>query len=311
MRDFLKLVFISLLIHLTLFLSVIGLSVIFPYSPAPREDLVEIEILADDAQSRQKVRQEQQIVRQADAPEEKNLSDDQEARFLSEKTQRVRKESQAAASGLTQNRKSLQQQNTKNIDLAQLTKTSREAMPPEKRFHQKIEDSNDGDFAQKEKPRPEREMEAFAEQTERLQDRKRSESLPSTSSEALPPDVSVGSINALNTDRLTYYSFYSRVNEAIYFRWNSRVKNSLDSFDRNYLRNVVRLNRWVTQAEILLRPDGRVHKVLIMKESGILQFDLAAANAFKDAATFPNPPQEMIQDDGFIHLKYSFTVAIN
>jgi outer membrane biosynthesis protein TonB len=45
-----------------------------------------------------------------------------------------------------------------------------------------------------------------------------------------------------------------------------------------------------------------------MKESGVVPFDASAVRAFQEAAVFPNPPQEMIQEDGFIHLKFAFTV---
>ena len=48
-----------------------------------------------------------------------------------------------------------------------------------------------------------------------------------------------------------------------------------------------------------------------MKESGIPHFDAAAVNAFLDARIFPNPPQEMIQEDGLIHIKFGFTVNYN
>ncbi len=302
MKEFLQLVALSFILHIVMFFSIVGLSVFIPRNLPTKPNIVEVEILPRE-QRPDRTPLEQQIVRQADAPETKIESPEDEARFLSEKSQRVRKEMQAATSGLTKNRPPAQQKSQEPLSLAELTKT-RKGSPQMQREDFPREDNAPKISAEKE-------MEQFAQQTEQLQAQRAQQQLPSTSSDALPQDVSIGSMTALNTDRLTYYSFYSRVNEAIYFRWNSRVKNSLDSFDRNYLRNVVRLNRWVTQAEILLRPDGKVHKVLIMKESGILQFDLAAANAFKEAARFPNPPKEMVQDDGFIHLKYSFTVAIN
>ncbi|MNL51778.1 Gram-negative bacterial tonB protein [compost metagenome] len=65
---------------------------------------------------------------------------------------------------------------------------------------------------------------------------------------------------------------------------------------------------WITNVEFLLDSDGNVKKALIMKESGVVAFDTSAVRAFQEAAVFPNPPQEMIQEDGFIHLKFSFTV---
>ena len=65
---------------------------------------------------------------------------------------------------------------------------------------------------------------------------------------------------------------------------------------------------WVTGIDIWITPDGRFHSAHIMKESGIKKFDTAAAAAFREAGMFPNPPQEMVEDDGYIHLKYSFNV---
>ncbi len=263
----------------------------------PTSENIEVEFIPE--KTNPSISQTQQVVQQADPLKKMNPSEEKPARFLSEKTQRVEEETQASVPGLTQNRN----QKAANLKLSQLTKTSREMKNSENQEQNKNPGAS---------PTAEKEMEEFAQQIDRIEENNSSRQQgPSTRSDFLPSDVAVGSITALNTDRLTYYSFFSRVNQAIYFRWNSRVRNALDSFDNNYFRNVVRLNRWVTEAEILIRPDGRVHKVLLMKESGILRFDLAAVNAFKEAAIFPNPPQEMIQDDGFIHLKYSFSVAIN
>ncbi len=45
-----------------------------------------------------------------------------------------------------------------------------------------------------------------------------------------------------------------------------------------------------------------------MKESGLKSFDQAAVQAFAQARMFPNPPEDMIESDGLIHLKYSFQV---
>ena len=297
MFPFFRILAISFALHVFLFLSLIGVSVLIPFSSPILNEAIEIEFVPES--SNNTLAKTQQIVQQADPSKKLDFSNKRDARFLSEKNQRVQEETQAAVSGLTQNRN----QTGKSLTVSELTKISTKT----KSLPHPTRDENSQATSSSE-----RDMEEFAQQIDRLQQNNdSSQGQASTTSDALPSDVAIGSITALNTDRLTYYSFFSRVNEAIYFRWNTRVRSALDSFDNNYLRNVIRLNRWVTQAEILLRPDGRVHKVLLMKESGILRFDLAAVNAFKDAAIFPNPPQEMIQDDGFIHLKYSFTVAIN
>jgi len=45
-----------------------------------------------------------------------------------------------------------------------------------------------------------------------------------------------------------------------------------------------------------------------MKESGATEFDRAALAAFQQARFFPNPPQELVEEDGMIHLRYDLEV---
>ena len=59
---------------------------------------------------------------------------------------------------------------------------------------------------------------------------------------------------------------------------------------------------------ILLKPNGEFHRAEIHSSSGIKKLDMTSALAFQDARIFPNPPQEMIRPDGFIHISASFTV---
>ncbi len=132
----------------------------------------------------------------------------------------------------------------------------------------------------------------------------------STIGESMPRDVKVGSFTALNTDRYLFYTFYARMEELIRFRWETRVQQAINNFDNNTLSLAGNRN-WVTHVEFLLDKNGFLRSALVMKESGIKSFDAAAVNAFKDARVFPNPPQEMVQDDGFIHIKFSFTVNYN
>lgn len=214
-----------------------------------------------------------QVVRQALVPKsELKENDSSLARFLSAEKQRVRQEMQSAQNGLTQNRR----QDSKS--------DPRKASP--KDF------SPEGvDIAKN--------LREYAQSQEKT---------PSTVGEALPQDVSIGSFTALNTDRYTHYSFFARVEDLVRFRWESRVRGAVDSFDRNYILSVVGRRNWITSIDIWITKDGRFHSAHILKESGIPRFDQAAVQAFKEAGMFPNPPQEMLEDDGFIHLKYSFSV---
>lgn len=143
-----------------------------------------------------------------------------------------------------------------------------------------------------------------------LQEMNQFEQGTSSIGESLPQDVKVGSFTALNTDRYLYYTFYARMEELIRFRWETRVQNAINTLDRTTLAAMSNRN-WITHVEFLLDKNGQLQKALVMKESGVSSFDAAAINAFRDARIFPNPPQDMIQEDGFIHIKFSFTVNYN
>lgn len=222
--------------------------------------------------------QKNQIVRQATAPDKLKMPEDENlARFLSEKKQRVREETQAATNGMTANRT----QQPKSAD--KTTVTSSESTTPGKDGYQPLDISK------------------------QLQEMNRFDEGVSSIGESMPHDVKVGSFTALNTDRYLFYTFYARMEELIRFRWETRVQQAINTLDRPTLANIGDRN-WVTHVEFLLDKNGYLQKALLMKESGIRAFDVAAIAAFRDARIFPNPPREMIQEDGFIHIKFSFTV---
>lgn len=129
----------------------------------------------------------------------------------------------------------------------------------------------------------------------------------STVGESLPTDVKVGSFTSLNSDRYVFYTFYARIEEQIRFRWTAHAKEAINQFDLAAAVNFGNQD-WVTHIEILLDPSGTVQKAILMKSSGLTVFDNACIRAFQEARVFPNPPKEMIQEDGYIHLKYSFLV---
>lgn len=248
-------------------------------------DLIENAPEKKSAPSKDK-KEQRQIVRQALAPKQELKEDDTDlARFLSADKQRVRKEMQAAASGLTQNREAGQKEKSDSEERKPTAQDPRKARP-------KNYDPDGIDIAKN--------LQEYAQSMDNA---------PSTMGDALPQDVSIGSFTALNTDRYVYYSFFARIEELVRFRWESRVRAAVDSFDRSYILSVVGRRNWITSVDIWLTKDGRYHSAHILKESGITRFDQAAVLAFKEAGMFPNPPQEMVEDDGFIHLKYSFNVS--
>ncbi|WP_413569515.1 cell envelope integrity protein TolA [Bdellovibrio sp. HCB117] len=277
-------VFISILVHCLLMGTVIWIA---PKFQLPEAETIEVE-LTPEAQIMQALKpKEQQIVRQAIVPEKMKLpEDDTLAKFLSEQKQRVKEETRAAQSGMTTNR-------SNQAAVAEPKKPTPAA--PQRPRPAESQPSMDKDgFKEVDISKDLQEMNRFNEGM-------------STIGETMPNEMKVGSFTALNTDRYLFYTFYARMEELVRYRWETRVQQAIDRFDRLTLVNAGNRN-WVTHIEFLLDKNGYLRQSLIMKSSGIPAFDAAAVNAFRDAKVFPNPPPEMVQEDGFIHIKFSFTV---
>lgn len=243
---------------------------------------IEISITSPTAPEKNKKPEAGTIVRNVTVPERLKVPEDETmARFFSENKQRVKQETQAAQIGATENRSNLGAGDSGRK--REQKKLTRDDKSTDKDGYRSVDISKD------------------------LQELNRLNSGESTIGTTLPNDVRVGSFTALNTDRHLYYSFYSRVDTAIRYRWESRISNALQALGPAALMNLSNQN-WTTHVEFLLDENGFVKKALIMKESGVVPFDASAVRAFEEAAVFPNPPKEMVQDDGYIHLKYSFTV---
>ncbi len=277
MAVFFRILFVSATIHFLLMLGVVLLAERIEKA-ALMEESIEIALVEPQISEEP----QRQIVRQAVVPEDQLVPQEDEtmARFLSEKKQRVRAEQRAAQTGMTENRQQTAQRNNQQSPTQQ---PARRPAPP----------ADDG-F---------RDVDISKE----LAEMNRLNQGQSQVGESLPNDVRIGSFTALNTDQYLYYSFYARIEEQIRYRWENRVMAAIQRFDNITMMNTGNRN-WVTQVEFLLDREGFLKSALVMKESGVKIFDMAAINAFREARVFPNPPPEMVKEDGFIHIKYSFSV---
>lgn len=123
------------------------------------------------------------------------------------------------------------------------------------------------------------------------------------------PGIEEGSFNSLNTDQLTYFSFYSRVNNQISSRWVSLVRNYLAGLSPAQIKALAQSDKR-TVVEVLLDKDGNYFSSLIHSSSGVQALDEATYKAFRAAAPFLNPPVGLVQEeDGLIHLYYQFVVV--
>ncbi|MEO0336409.1 MAG: energy transducer TonB, partial [Pseudomonadota bacterium] len=125
------------------------------------------------------------------------------------------------------------------------------------------------------------------------------------------PGVQEGSFTALNTDQFKYYSFFSRISEAISYRWVSRVRRFAKAAPASTIFQLSQVPS-PTLLEILLDKDGMVVQVNILKSSGSAQLDDAAVQAFYQASPLNHPPDGMVDPyTRMVHLKFSFLVRWN
>ncbi len=246
-----------------------------------------------------KAKPDRQLVRETELPKE-ILKDDTEevARFLSLQQKRVREQTRALKTGLTKNRSS---------EAAPAKQTSQTIGPPDiksltpKIFSQKSQVVDAREKAKKGLADFQPELNANLPSKPGF-----SEAGLSTLGESLPDNIQIGTFTALNTDRYLYYSFFARIDEAIRFRWESRIKSVMDRVAAQL--RFTSTEEWVTLVEIQLKPNGEFSAAEIMKKSGIDGFDIAPGDSFQEARVFPHPPKELVDSDGIIRLRYSFRV---
>lgn len=118
-------------------------------------------------------------------------------------------------------------------------------------------------------------------------------------------DRPIGKLNILSTKVHTYYSYFKRINEGVERPWQEQVQAIMlrPDLETNNLSGV-----WETHMDIYLDQKGDFVKGVLIKPSGIRELDSAPIFAFLQAKSFPNPPLGLIDEDGFIRIRYSFMV---
>ncbi|MCC6138612.1 MAG: hypothetical protein IT287_08260 [Bdellovibrionaceae bacterium] len=126
----------------------------------------------------------------------------------------------------------------------------------------------------------------------------------------LPPDLELGDMVALNTDQNLFFTFYRRMAEKIIWPWAQSVNAGFDKL-RAQGQLGATSKAWVTIVEVVLDKNGTVVSTQPLQLAGEWNIDGAPMNAFKSAKNFPNPPVEMIEEDGYIRIRYKFVVYYN
>ncbi|MCC2679777.1 MAG: tonB protein [Pseudobdellovibrio sp.] len=252
-----------------------------------RNKPVELEVLKSDSTLQERLNETRQLVKQLKTTVEQLKDVKDRARFESEQTQRVVKETRASVLGKSQNENSAPQP---KMQILPQTKIS-----PEVANRLKLA-KNDGDLPEFARMKSPAQQVAVSEQ--------------SAISHALPSDIQASNSTNLNTDANTYYSFYSRVEELFYVRWVERANYYWNRISHDYKRTVLSGKTWTTDLEVWLTSTGEYHSAYIKRSSGYQPFDEAAVYAFKNARLFPNPPKAKVEADGFVRLRYRFNINV-
>jgi TonB family protein len=120
-------------------------------------------------------------------------------------------------------------------------------------------------------------------------------------------DVQSGLQTLLSTREFVYYSYYNRIKEALRQHWEPDVREKVKIIYRQG-RTIASAKDRVTQVLVVLDSKGELIKVEILTQSGVIELDNAAVQAFREAAPFPNPPKGMIESDGTVKIRWDFVL---
>lgn len=119
----------------------------------------------------------------------------------------------------------------------------------------------------------------------------------------LDRELPQGSENMLNAEESVFYSFYSRMYEAIAPIWQSRIREVAQS-------QRLAAGDYTTVVDVVLDRNGNLLGVHRVRSSGVEAFDRAVDNALGRTGHFPNPPKELLNESGEVHTGWTFTVSL-
>ncbi|ACY17731.1 energy transducer TonB [Haliangium ochraceum] len=121
--------------------------------------------------------------------------------------------------------------------------------------------------------------------------------------ENFTPEVRTGNQTALKTRAAPFAVFIARMHREIHPLWGFGFIEDLNDRPGNDP-----LNDWnlMTTLEIVVNSDGTVHKVNIVRNSGRLEFDVAAIDTVLTAGPYEPPPPAIRSPDGRAYVHWGF-----
>jgi TonB family protein len=120
-------------------------------------------------------------------------------------------------------------------------------------------------------------------------------------------DVDEGDETALNSKKWKFASFFNRVKRGVAEHWRPDIEYRR----RDPSGNVYGLRDRVTVLRVSLKPDGSLANVIVEQPCGVDFLDDEAIAAFRAAQPFPNPPRQLVEENGLIQFRFAFIFEIS
>lgn len=116
--------------------------------------------------------------------------------------------------------------------------------------------------------------------------------------------VETGDRTILSTREFKFYSYYHRIKELLRQHWKPNIEQQLVRMWGK--GKAINSDEFITRVLVTLDNHGQLQRVSRLGSSGSEEIDEAAVVAFHKAAPFPNPPHGMIDEDGFVRIRWDF-----
>jgi hypothetical protein len=108
----------------------------------------------------------------------------------------------------------------------------------------------------------------------------------------------------LNTNEFLFASYLNRIRRLVNFYWQQNLDNMPPS-------TMITKSQYETEVDVVLSAHGALASVSITNESGSPTIDHCVVEAFEMAGPFPNPPEQLVDDDGLVYLPdFGFVVQV-
>jgi len=118
-----------------------------------------------------------------------------------------------------------------------------------------------------------------------------------------------GELTQLNTKDVLFASYLLRIRRLVNFYW----EQNLDNLPRSVR---IAKPRYTTEVLAVLDANGSLEDITVSEAAGVRELDDCVVRAYKLAGPFPNPPDQLIMEDGRVYLPtmswtVTFTAALN